>query len=60
MALFKQFTIDPISNESSGLGITAIELPLDTIFYEVFLDKQFSLVKNEWNTILSLMVIYFK
>lgn len=39
MALFKPFTIDPIASETSGLGLTAIELPVDAVFYDIALDK---------------------
>ena len=56
--MFKPFTIDPISTETSGLGLTALELPSDSIFYEVVLDKSYCMIKDGWSTLLKLTAIY--
>jgi hypothetical protein len=54
--MFRPISIDPISSESSGLGLTVLELPPDAILYQIQLDRSYVMVREQWTSVLQVIV----
>ena len=56
LSMFRPISIDPISSESSGLGLTVLELPPDAILYQIQLDRSYVMVREQWTSVLQVIV----